>query len=70
MIALGGSRNLRLWVNGEKTFNSVVARPGANLIDHLVRLDRPLTAEDRIEVIACSAMPDLQLSVALSLWSE
>ncbi len=70
ILALGGGRSLRVWINGRKFFRSVAARDSVSLVDALVQLDRPLRQSDVVEIVVCSKDSAPTLGLALSFWTR
>ncbi len=70
LIGVGGGRNVRLWLNGKPLYSSQVALPGPRLVSELVRLKRPLRADDRLEAIVCSQAASSYMGLALSFWTD
>jgi hypothetical protein len=70
VIALGGGRGVRVWLNGRRFFRSVSALDTVDPMERLLLLDRPLAESDRIEVLVCSRDSAETLGVSLSFWSD
>jgi ABC-type multidrug transport system fused ATPase/permease subunit len=70
VIALGGGRGMRVWLNGRKFFRSVSALDTVDPMERLLLLDRPLSEADRVEVLVCSRDSAETLGASLSFWSD
>jgi hypothetical protein len=70
VVALGGGRNFRIWLNGQKVFRSIAARESINLMEQFVLLDRPLKESDQLRILVCSNNSAATMGVSLSFWTE
>ncbi len=70
VIALGGGRGVRVWLNGRKLFRSVAARDSVDPMERLLLLDQPMREADRVEVLVCSKDSAPTFGVSLSFWSD
>jgi hypothetical protein len=69
-LGVGGGQGLKVWVNDRPIFSTRAGFPSDRLIQTLIPLKTPLRKEDKIDLLACSAMGSPFWGVALSLWSE
>jgi hypothetical protein len=69
LVGVGGGTDLALRVDGRALYatSSPASRP--RLIDRLVRLPEPLTADSRVELVVCSPSGGSFLAAALSFWT-
>ena len=70
LIALGGGRSVRIWLNGKKLYRSIAATDSVGLMGQLVQVGRKLTSRDRIQMLVCSRDSAKTMGVALSFWTE
>lgn len=70
VIGIGGGQDLRLWLNGRPLYQSGTSITAPRLIHQLIELERPLTANDRVEAVACSRTDSSLLGFALSFWNR
>ena len=69
VMALGGGRSIRVWLNGSKFFRTVAASHAVDPMHRMVVFDRALTPADRIEILVCSKADAKNFGLTLSFWS-
>lgn len=70
IVALGGGRSLRVWLNDKKFFRSLAASDSIDLIGRLIDVGRPLTIRDRFQILVCSKDQAASLGISMSFWNR
>lgn len=69
LLGLGGQQALRVWWNGELLFAGGGSYPYARTSRTLIRLPRPWSPNDRLDVLACAGA-GTPWGVSLGAWKE
>jgi len=70
ILALGGGRSLRVWLNDKRFFRSLAASDSIDLMGRLIDVGRPLTVKDRFQILVCSQDQAASLGVSMSFWNR
>lgn len=68
-LGVGGGEALRVWRNGRLLFASGTGYLAARSVQALVRLEPPLSANDAIDVLACSRAAGSYAGASISFWT-
>lgn len=70
ILGLGGGPNLRAWLNGKPLFESYGEPATASMIQTLVPLPKPLTAQDSVSVLVCPGTKTNFYGIAMSFFTQ
>ena len=67
-INVGGGRNVRIWLNRKQIFDSKGKFTRSKLLQKRIYFGRPLTKDDRVDIITCSQKRSNFWTTSVSFW--
>ncbi|MBU6376763.1 MAG: hypothetical protein KGQ59_12250, partial [Bdellovibrionales bacterium] len=70
LVAVGGGKNVRIWLNEKPFYHSVVMPASAQLVSQVMDVGRPMRPTDKLQLLVCSRESSSVFGLSLSFWTD